>query len=206
MIDELFGKQFGNLVVGERVDDYVSPSGGKHKKYKCTCSCGNSKYVLLEHLTSGRTQSCGCLKKSNGHPKHRQIHTRLYRVWGNMINRCSNPNNPAWERYGGRGITVCDSWKDFEIFKAWAESNGYSDTLSIDRIDNNKGYNPENCRWVDDVTQNNNRRNNVVITYNNQSHTISEWSKLLNIPYKVLYARLVSRNWEIERAFNQALR
>lgn len=189
-----------------RTDDYIAPSGGVHKKYSCICDCGKFVDVLKEHLTSGRQKSCGCLKKENGTIKHQEIYTRLYRIWGNMCNRCSNPNNPAWKNYGGRGIFVCDSWKSYENFRDWANANGYTDKLTIDRINNNLGYNPLNCRWVDDFTQANNKRNNHIVIYNGQSKTLSEWANYLQIPYKTLYRRLVTLEWDINRAFNQPLR
>ena len=131
MVDEIVGKRFNRLVVEKRIDDYVAPSGGVHKKYACICDCGQKVTVLKEHLTSKRQQSCGCLRKENGLVKHGEVNTRLYRIWGNMCNRCSNPNNPAWKNYGGRGIFVCDSWRKYENFRDWALKNGYNDTLTI---------------------------------------------------------------------------
>lgn len=122
-----------------------------------------------------------------------------------MKNR-TDPNNPAWKNYGGRGIFVCDSWKSYENFRDWANANGYTDKLTIDRINNNLGYNPLNCRWVDDFTQANNKRNNHIVIYNGQSKTLSEWANYLQIPYKTLYRRFVTLGWDINRAFNQPLR
>lgn len=206
MRDEMVGKRFGRLLVVERTNDYVSASGGNHKKYRCVCGCGSYAEVLKEHLMSGRTRSCGCLRKENGKPTHREIHTRLYTIWGNMCNRCSNPNNPAWDRYGGRGITVCDEWKNYECFRDWAKGNGYTDELTIDRIDNSKGYNPSNCRWVDNYVQANNKRNNRLIEYNGQTKTLSEWARIIDIPYKTLHYRIVGLNWTVERAMTQPLR
>lgn len=206
MKDEIIGKKFGRLLVIERADDYISATGGAHQKYRCICDCGNQPEVLKEHLVSGKTKSCGCLRKENGKSTHREIHTRLYRIWGNMCNRCANPNNPAWDRYGGRGITVCNEWKDYKCFSMWAKSNGYADYLTIDRINNNGGYNPSNCRWVDDLTQANNKRNNHLVEYNGKTMTIAEWSRFLGIPYKALHRRIVELKWTIERAFTQPVR
>lgn len=203
----MIGKTFGLLKVLSRENDYITPSGGKHKKYLCECSCGNIVSVMKEHLTSGRQRSCGCLKKNCcGHPTHREIHTRLYRTWGNMVNRCTNSNNPAWERYGGRGISVCNEWTDYITFSEWAKQNGYQDNLTIDRIDNNGNYCPENCRWVSTFVQANNTSKNHFITYNGDTKTIGEWARYLGIPYKTLHYRIVSLKWDIERAFTQPLR
>lgn len=206
MVDDMIGKTFGILKVLSREEDDISPSGGRHRKYLCECGCGSIVNVFKEHLTSGRQRSCGCLKKNCGHPTHREIHTRLYQIWGNMVNRCTNPNNPAWKRYGGRGIGVCREWIDYTTFSKWAKQNGYKDSLSIDRIDNDGNYCPENCRWVGVIAQANNKNNNHLVIYNGETKTISEWSRLLGIPYKTLHRRIVSLGWEIERAFTQPLR
>ena len=206
MEDNMIGTRFGKLVVVSVAPVYTAPSGGIHKRYSCKCDCGNQVMVLKEHLTSGRQKSCGCLKKLNGNPTHREIHTRLYRIWGNMCNRCLNYNNPAWDDYGGRGITVCSEWKKYENFRDWAKTNGYTDNLTIDRSDNDMGYTPQNCRWVDGFVQANNKRNNRYITFNNQTMTLSNWAKLFGIPYKTLHRRIVGLGWTVERAFTQPLR
>ena len=206
MEDKIIGERYGRLLVVERANDYISKSGGAHRKYVCVCDCGNRVEVLKEHLMSGRQKSCGCLRKENGRPTHREIHTRLYKIWGNMCNRCPNPNNPAWHRYGGRGITVCDEWKSFECFRDWAKANGYSESLTIDRKDNNGGYNPTNCRWVDNFTQANNKQNNRLIEYNGEIKTVAEWANIVNIPYKTLYRRIAGLGWAVERAFTQPVR
>ena len=205
MEDNMVGKQYGKLTVVREVDPYVAPSGGKHKKYECLCSCGKTAYVLKEYLTSGRQKSCGCLKKENGITTHGEIHTRLYRIWGNMCNRCTNPSNPAWHNYGDRGIKVCDDWLRYENFRDWANSSGYTENVTIDRIDNNKGYSPDNCRWADLITQANNKRNNHIIEYNGTSMTIAEWAVETGIPYKTLFNRF-HLGWSAERALTQPMR
>ena len=206
MEDKMIGRRFERLTVIKRADDYVSPSGGVHRKYVCVCDCGKRSEILKEYLTSGRQKSCGCLKKENGRPTHREIHTRLYRIWGNMCNRCSNPNHPAWDRYGGRGITVCEEWKSFERFRDWAKASGYADSLTLDRKNNHDGYNPLNCRWVDECVQANNKRNNHLVEYNGETKTLAEWAKIINIPYKALHHRIVDLGWTVERAFTQPIR
>lgn len=202
----MIGEKFGRLLVVSEEKDYISKSGGKHKQFNCICDCGKSVTVLKEHLTSGRTKSCGCLRHENGISTHRQTGTRLYRIWGNMLSRCSNHNNPAWERYGKRGISVCNEWKKYEDFMAWALSNGYADSLTIDRKNNNGNYCPENCRWIDSTAQNNNKRNNHIVEYDGTSHTIGEWATIIGTPYKTLHRRIVSLGWDTERAFTQSLK
>lgn len=198
------GDRFGKLVVLNEVPSYIAPSGGVHRRYRCMCDCGSTVDVLKEHLTSGRTKSCGCLK---GREKtHGEIHTRLYRIWGNMVNRCTNQNNPAWYRYGGRGITVCDEWKNYEAFRDWAVSNGYRDDLTIDRVDNDKGYSSSNCRWATVTEQNNNTRRNHLLSYNGETKTMAEWSCELEIPYKTLHRRIKSLHWDVEKALTQPVR
>lgn len=206
MIDEMIGMQFGRLTVIEKAADYVSPTGGIHKRYLCECTCGNTTIALKEWLTSGSKKSCGCLRHESRGKTHGEIHTRLYKIWGNMCNRCSNPNNPAWERYGGVEIYVCEEWKHYENFREWAYKSGYSDDLTIDRIDNSKGYNPDNCRWADRIQQANNKTCNLFVEYNGETKTLSEWARVLEIPYKTLHRRVVSLGWKLEQAFTQPLR
>lgn len=205
-MDDMIGKRFSRLIVERRVEDYTTPSGGKHRRYECLCDCGNSCMVLKEYLTSGRQKSCGCLKKENGVRTHGDIHSRLYTIWGNMCNRCSNKNNPAWDNYGGRGITVCDEWKNYVAFRDWAIHNGYDDSLTIDREKNDKGYSPDNCRWVDRFVQANNKRTTHVVEFNGEEKSISDWAKQYSIPYKTLHRRIVSLGWNIERALTQPIR
>lgn len=202
----MVGKRFGRLTVLKQIDDYVAPSGGVHKRFLCICDCGTETIAVKDALTSGKKKSCGCLKKENGVFIHGEIKTRLYRIWGNMCNRCTNPGNPVWNRYGGRGITVCEEWLNYENFRDWARANGYADGLTIDRIDNDNGYRPSNCRWVDAYTQANNKRNNHLVEYNGETKTIAEWAVCIGIPYKVLHRRIKSLGWTVEKAFNQPIR
>lgn len=125
--------------------------------------------------------------------------TRLYGIWAGMKTRCFNPNEKKYKCYGGRGIGMCDEWKnDFTSFALWAVGNGYSESLSIDRINPNEGYNPQNCRWCDMKTQQNNRTNNHRLEYNGETHTIAEWAKITGIKRHTIDQR-IRYGWTIER-------
>jgi hypothetical protein len=183
--------KFGRLTVINR--------SGIHKSgqtiWKCKCDCGNETDVPVSSLTSGNTQSCGCLHKEkagrqNGHGKSRD---RLYQTWFKMIERCYNPNRKEYKYYGARGIQVCNEWKDDENgldnFYKWANENGYTDDLSIDRIDVNGNYEPSNCRWATIKEQANNKRNNVFVTINEETKTLSQWAEAVGLSSSLLYSR-----------------
>ena len=134
--------------------------------------------------------------------KHGGKGTRLYRIWQQMKNRCHNPKTSRFKDYGGRGITVCDEWKnDFQAFYNWAMANGYSDDLTIDRIDNDGNYEPSNCRWATELEQVNNSRHNHMVTYQGRTQSLSDWGRSLGIPFHVLSHRINTYEWDVERAF-----
>ena len=157
MKDDIQGKRFGRLVakkVGGKTSD-------GHILWFCECDCGGTKLVSSSDLRKNHTKSCGCLlaEQTLQMTTHNKSHTRLYSIWRNMKQRCGNPRNPRYKDYGGRGIKICDEWStDFETFYNWSIANGYSDELSIDRIDNDNGYFPINCRWATAQMQANNKR------------------------------------------------
>lgn len=189
--EDLTGKRFGRLVVLSS-DGYCAKSHSF--KWICLCDCGKTKTVLGGNLKTGKTVSCGCYsseQKSLRSWKHGiGNESRIFRIWSGMKQRCYNPKSPSYKRYGARGITVCNEWFDsFLTFQKWSLENGYSDDLSIDRIDNNGNYCPENCRWESTKAQNNNRRTTVTITYNEETHSIAEWSEITGIHASTLAQR-----------------
>lgn len=156
--ENIIGYKFNRLTV---IRENGRDSGG-HMLYLCECNCGNQISAPLSRLKSGNTKSCGCFRKENTHNmriKHGMKGTRLYRIWRSMKDRCYNPNFKDYSLYGGRGITVCQEWlNDFSAFYDWAVTHGYADNLSIDRMDNDKGYSPDNCRWATALEQRLNQR------------------------------------------------
>lgn len=191
---DLTGQKFGRLTVLRQAPDKIKPSGAHSKMWECKCDCGNIKIISRSSLVSGDTVSCGCYHKEHAHDygkKHGPTNTKLYTKWSGIVQRCTNPNAIHYDMYGGRGITICDEWRnDFYSFYSWSIENGYKDGLTIDRIDNNKGYYPENCRWTDLETQANNTRRNHYITYNNETKTLTQWARLLNVNVETLRYRV----------------
>lgn len=201
---DLTGKRYGRLVVTGRGEDRIQPSGKKRVYWNVKCDCGKSLSVLGDNLRGGKTTSCGCYRSekiSLIKRTHNESNTKLYGVWLSMKRRCDNSNTTYYNRYGGSGITVCDEWvSSYESFKEWALSNGYKEGLSIDRIDNDSCYCPSNCRWVTSVAQANNRSSNHNITYNGETHNVTEWSKILGINTKTLFNRIYTCD-SVEQAF-----
>ena len=190
-VNDLTGKKFGMLtVIG--IDD----RGTRKTYWMCQCDCGNVKSVRSDSLQSGAIKSCGCLKKKQdamnltSNHSHKMSGTRLFGEWQGMKGRCFNKNNARFARYGGRGITVCDEWRDdFSAFARWAVENGYDEKLTLDRIDNDKSYSPENCRWADARTQSRNRSTNVVVTIGNSTRTLTEWCEIFHLDPRTVFAR-----------------
>lgn len=131
---------------------------------------------------------------------------KLQRIYSNMKTRCYNPNSNRYHCYGGRGIRVCDEWKNsFQNFKEWAVNNGYADNLTLDRINNNGNYEPSNCRWVTNKQNTNNTRRNRLLTYNGETHTMSEWCEIIGIKLQTLSARIY-RGWSVDDAITKPIR
>ena len=190
--ENLTGETFGRLTVlglsGRR--------GGRKSYWVCKCICGNKKVVRGDVLKVGDVKSCGCLKKEadktnlTKNHRHKESKTHLYTTWQGMKARCYNKNLRSYEDYGGRGITMCSAWSDrYETFRDWANINGYETHLSIERIDVNKGYKPENCTWIKVNEQANNRRSTVWLEWDGETNNIKQWSKKLGFKYGTLYSR-----------------
>lgn len=186
--NDLTGQRFGRLTVLEFV-----PTDDRNSCWKCQCDCGKIKIVRAPDLNSGRTKSCGCLRKelaSKNNTIHGKAHTKLHEVWKGIKARSYNINDKEYQHYGGRGITVCDEWRnDFMSFYDWAMANGYSDTLTIDRIDNDGNYEPLNCQWVTMKEQARNKRNNIVIEYKGQQMCLPEAAEASRMSYNTLKHR-----------------
>lgn len=202
------GERYGKLTIIEEVESRIKPNGKIERMFLCRCDCGEEIITPLALMRQGHKQSCGCkrfpIKSQSPKPIHRpelrKENPRLYRIWSGMRDRCYSENSTNFYLYGARGISICDEWLYFENFCDWANSNGYNDTLTIDRIDVNGNYEPSNCRWVDLITQGNNRRNNTHITYCGETKTLSEWCREKNISIHVVIARIKS-GWDIEDLF-----
>lgn len=204
----LTGNTFGRLK--------VLRLGGRSKSnqilWLCRCNCGKEILVQTCHLNSGHTKSCGCYRvevarhfgeKNSSHGGHG---TRLYNIWHGMKQRCYDKGCHSFPLYGGRGISVCDEWKhDFTSFRDWAICHGYSEELSIDRIDTNGNYSPENCKWSTQEEQQNNKKNNLLLTLDGETHTAPEWGRMLGIPVHVIYNR-IRYGWDVENILKRPKR
>ena len=192
--EDLTGKTFNRLTVIKRAEVEK-----KEVYYLCKCTCGNEKIIRGKDLKYNKIKSCGCLNKEKTierNTKHSLRHTRIYRIWLLMKNRCLNSKYYLFKNYGGRGITICNEWKnDFVKFYDWSMNNGYNDTLTIDRIDVNGNYEPSNCRWATKLQQQRNTTRLRKITYKNETHCISEWAEILGLEYNTLYHRFRRNNY-----------
>ena len=188
---DLTGQKFGRLtVVG--LDD----KNTRKTYWICQCECGGIKSARSDSLLCGAIKSCGCMKKEQdrinleANHSHKQSGTRIYHIWQGMKARCYNVNDSHFHRYGGRGIVVCEEWKySFQAFYEWAINNGYSEDLTIDRINNDGNYEPSNCRWATPKEQANNRNTNIYITIGNETKTLLYWCNMFKIDYRTVLAR-----------------
>lgn len=196
------GKKCGRLTVLERAENDEHGTS----MWLCRCDCENSVLVRGGDLRrKGGTSSCGCLAReisSKRHKTHGKSKTRIYKIWRHILDRCNNPNHVYYKNYGGRGITICDEWKDdFQAFHDWSMTNGYSDNLTIDRINPDGNYEPSNCRWTTVKEQNNNKRNNHMITLNGKTKNVTQWCEELGVNRGVAYRKL-KEGISAEEVFN----
>ncbi len=196
-IKDISGQKFGRLSAIK----YAYTDKRHTAIWQCKCDCGNIVEVRGDALRNGTIRSCGCLQEDRlkeALTKHGQSRSKLYKVYHSMKGRCYNKNSREYHNYGARGIAVCNEWlSSYETFYDWAIENGYRENLTIDRIDVNTGYEPDNCRWVNNKTQQNNKRNNIYLTYNNKTQTLMQWANELNLTYSCIHNRY-ERGWNIK--------
>ncbi|MGG0718677.1 hypothetical protein ABE096_13930 [Robertmurraya massiliosenegalensis] len=212
-VSDLTGNRFGRLLVIKRVENI-----DKGSRWLCKCDCGNEKVIRRTHLMSGNTKSCGCFSKEISSERgnkskigdrtrtHGDFGTKLYGVWAGMKRRCYNPQTKHYTDYGGRGIKMCHEWKEsYNVFKKWALANGYKEGLSIERIDVNKHYCPENCKWIPLSEQNSNKRTSIRIEYKGRKYSIKELSEMTGIKIKTIRDRYY-RGLPIEKIISPIIR
>jgi len=200
------GKKYARLTVLR----LFKKEGSYRKMAECICDCGKHMVTRAESLENGNTKSCGCLHNEQSRERalkmgavnktHGETGTRLYRIWRSMRKRCNDTTHEAYSRYGGKGIKVCKEWEhDFCAFSKWAKENGYNETLTIDRIDNSKGYSSDNCRWVTMKVQQNNKSNNRIIEFNGDKMTLTQWGEATGLNKNIIHDRLAN-GWTVEEA------
>lgn len=203
MID-LTGQRFGRLKVLKEAERYVSPKGEKKRQWLCICDCGNEHVSGQDTLRKGSAKSCGCYNKervSETHKKHGMTEHYLYRTWISMRSRCNDKNKDSYKHYGARGIKVCKRWDDFTLFLQDMGDRPKGTTL--DRIDNDGDYEPNNCRWASKEVQTFNRRGNKILTHNNISMRVVDWARVTGIKYNTLNARVGLLGWNHKDALTR---
>ena len=197
---DLVGMKFGRLTVLRKHDK----TNSGHLRWLCECECGNKTIVYGICLKRGTTKSCGCYKRDRVIETHKTVRAEnetLYNVWIGMKQRCNNQNNSHYYRYGARGIRLCDEWNNnYESFYEWAVNNGYEYGKQIDRKDNDKGYYPENCRFVTQTENANNKSTTIRCSINGEERPLKELCKEYNINYYTVYSRIFRLKWDIEKA------
>ncbi len=196
---DMIGKTFGILIVLSREDNDKCGQ----LRWLCLCRCSQKKTIYGKHLRSGHTRSCGCLAKNNS-TRHKHSKggksSKTYTSWNLMVRRCVNPNNPSYNNYGGRGISVCRRWRKFDNF---LEDMGVRpDGQQIDRIDNNGNYCKSNCRWVTSQQNNRNRRNNHIITFRGKTQCVTAWAEETGIKCGTIYYR-IKHGWSIKHTLTK---
>ena len=174
----------------------------------CECECGRQKAISGDKLRSGNTKSCGCYQKQfresgSGHKTHGMTRSRLYTEWSNMRSRCNNPKNIMYKNYGGRGICCCNEWKHFDTFMHWALKSGYTDELTLERINVSGDYCPDNCCWIPKEKQYLNRTDSHFITAFGKTQTIKEWADETGLKYDTIHARIKYYGWDAEKALSR---
>lgn len=198
---DLVGQQFGRLT--------CLKYEGRTKQYDalwlCQCECGNRCVTRAGALRGGHTLSCGCFRQERtrqSHLSHGRSHSKLYKVWTKMKERCANPHDVSYPYYGPHGIIVCREWLTFEPFQAWAIAAGYQEGLTIERVNNDGNYEPGNCIWTTQAVQNRNKRNNIIVTFQGETRKLLDWADTIGVSRDILDNRL-RKGWTAERALTQ---
>jgi hypothetical protein len=206
------GERFGRLKIIKEIESFIFANNQPGRRFLCQCDCGKQKKIKLCHLRASAIQSCGCLQKERTSKRTKKIMTKhgmsgsnIYEVWNSMKMRCHNKKDHAYKNYGGRGIKVCKEWlESFESF--YKDMGNVPKDLTLDRINNNKGYYKENCRWATMREQANNRRTNHLMTYKGKTQNMKQWAVEVGIKYETLLRRINNYNWSIEEALTTKIR
>lgn len=191
---DLVGRRFGRLVVSH----VGGPRNGK-TELVCVCDCGESTLATVAHLVQGRRVSCGCAKRE-GHVKHGMRFSPEYSVWSDMVKRCNNPRHISYRYYGGKGISVCERWRDFSKF--YEDMGSRPEGLTIDRIDGSRGYEPGNCRWATYQTQTENRECQKLYEFDGEMVTLPKLGEIVGVNHKTIRSRMVRGGLTMFQAIN----
>lgn len=202
-VKDITGQKFNQLLVLA----FVDIAKGRFATWKCLCDCGTVvPRIFGTCLRNGHTKSCGCLKVEKI-TRHGLNRSRLYNIYSGIVDRCTNENSPSFSRYGGRGIYIHESWlRDKKMFFEWSFANGYSDNLTIDRIDNNGPYSPDNCRWTTVRQQSRNKHNTWMIEVDDQLVCAFDYLDSLSnvaVDYEIVRSRITRSGWSLEDAINK---
>lgn len=199
---DLTGMNIGYWHINGPAPPLFDSRGRTIRMWDCSCKCGARKNVRDAEIRRGASTSCGCYNREIS-STHHESRTRLYDTWHGLRQRCNNPNSKDAHNYYERGIVVCEEWnKSYEAFRDWAIANGYQDGLTIDRIDVNGNYCPENCRWATAKEQCRNTRVNHLLTHNGETKTIAEWAEITGIDYYTL-AKRIEKGWSDDDAITR---
>ena len=201
---DITGKKFNRLTVIRRVENSFS----KKARWLCKCDCGNFREISGDNLRNGNVKSCGCLKaiRNKQRATHRKSNIRLYNIWRNMKSRCNCKTNPFYKNYGERGIKICTDWETFENFYCWANANGYNDNLTIDRVNVNGNYEPNNCKWIPLSKQAYNKRDSIILNINGEQKCLAEICKEYNVKYTTIYRRITINKMNIQDALSKSIK
>lgn len=198
------GTKYGRLLAG---DDVPGRKPCEPRKVFCTCTCGNERIVVLSNLLNGHTQSCGCLIKENNRKRAthrgRELHPKEWSVWKGIRKRCNNPNTIGYHLYGGKGVSICEQWEDFTTFLN--DMGPCPDGCSIDRIDSNGGYNPENCRWATRTQQSRNRVDTVMVEYEGEIVALADLADRYQLKPGTVWERY-RKGWTVKAALETPVR